>query len=334
MYNFMTRSSFDDEGMLEELRKETIGLLQHPSGMITGDMFDFPKLGNNSVGIASQYCDRLGRFENCQSGVMEGYVGLGGCGITNYSLFMPEKWFGDDHSDLRKQCKVPEDLGFRTKPQMMLEMILETHNSGTFKAKYIGLGREFGGDCAFLDSLPEDLTYFADIPATFCVFLGRTGNIVPEYYGSVRNSVEATSLYPRSVEDIARDCSIPWVDVALGSGAKGPIITREKCIKVIVVRNGNPGKDIWLYVRQLNDSSIKYSLCNECLDATPGAIRIPALMRCSMERCFDEHKNNLGVASYEVRSWPGWRRHILFTLIAHSFVLKLRRKFSTRIDSP
>ncbi|MDR1041266.1 MAG: hypothetical protein LBR80_14095, partial [Deltaproteobacteria bacterium] len=35
-----------------------------------------------------------------------------------------------------------------------------------------------------------------------------------------------------------------------------------------------------------------------------------------------------------VRSWTGWRRHILFTLIAHLFIIKLRRRFSIKIDSP
>ena len=33
---------------------------------------------------------------------------------------------------------------------------------------------------------------------------------------------------------------------------------------------------------------------------------------------------------YEVRSWPGWHRHILITLIAHLFVNKLRRQFSVQ----
>ena len=33
---------------------------------------------------------------------------------------------------------------------------------------------------------------------------------------------------------------------------------------------------------------------------------------------------------YEVRSWPGWHRHILITLLAHLFVNKLRQQFSVQ----
>jgi hypothetical protein len=37
---------------------------------------------------------------------------------------------------------------------------------------------------------------------------------------------------------------------------------------------------------------------------------------------------------YELRSLTGWRRHMLITLIAHLFIIKLRRRFSLKIDTP
>ena len=51
-------------------------------------------------------------------------------------------------------------------------------------------------------------------------------------------------------------------------------------------------------------------------------------MRWSIEQCFRECKNNLGMNHCEIRSWEGWHRHILFVFIAHLFIIKLRIAFS------
>jgi hypothetical protein len=56
------------------------------------------------------------------------------------------------------------------------------------------------------------------------------------------------------------------------------------------------------------------------------------LTRWSIEQCFEECKKHLGMDHYEVRTWQGWRRHILMTLIAHLLVIKLRRKFAAQPD--
>jgi hypothetical protein len=136
------------------------------------------------------------------------------------------------------------------------------------------------------------------------------------------------------VKDIADDPSFPWRNVVLGNGAKGPMVAKDKCVKVVEARDGKPGKNVWLYVRKLEDGSIKYALSNESMDATIEMVRAPAMMRWSIEQCFKECKDYLGMDQYEARSWTAWRRHILFTLIAHLFIIKLRREFSVKTETP
>jgi hypothetical protein len=113
----------------------------------------------------------------------------------------------------------------------------------------------------------------------------------------------------------------------LGIGAKGPVITNDKFLRVVEVRDKKPGKNVWLYIRKLADGKIKYALCNESVDATAEDIRRPALMRWAIEQCFKECKDYLGMDHYESRSWHGWRRHMLLCTIAHLFVIKLRMEF-------
>ena len=68
--------------MLSEYQTELSELLVHDEGMLTGDDSGFPKKGNNSVGVARQYCGNTGKVDNCQNGVMVGYASPRGYGLV------------------------------------------------------------------------------------------------------------------------------------------------------------------------------------------------------------------------------------------------------------
>jgi hypothetical protein len=321
--------------MLGAYQKEAGKTLFHPEGMITGDGCDFPKKGKHSAGVQRQYCGRLGKTENCQASVMTGYAGPLGYALLDYELYMPETWFDGAHADLRKKCAVPGTLKFKTKNQILSESIRKIAGSEGFDGKYVGVDSSFGNDKDFLDSLPEKLIYFADVHSNCLVYRSRPEMHIPEYGGKGKKPVnEKPSFPPVTVKEIAGDDAIPWNDVVLGIGAKGPIITKDKCMPVVEVRDNAPGKDVWLYIRQIEDGSVKYALCNETADAAIADIRKPALMRWSIEQCFNECKNHLGMDHYEVRTWHGWRRHMLITFLSHLFVIKLRKQLSVKPHAP
>jgi SRSO17 transposase len=91
--------------------------------MLTIDESGFPKKGDNSVGVAPQYCGSVGKVANSQVGVFVGYSGSKGYGLISTQMFMPEKWFDEEHKQRREDCAVPEDLTFKTKPQLALDLI-------------------------------------------------------------------------------------------------------------------------------------------------------------------------------------------------------------------
>ena len=330
---FMTDSLFDNEGMLGEYQKDVGEFLAEPEGMITGDGCDFPKKGKNSVGVARQYCGPLGKVDSCQASVFLGYSGSKGYGLVDCELYMPDKWFEPGYEALRKRCKTPEGLEFKTKNRLLLELIEKAVASGNLRAKYVGVDSAFGNDHEFLDSIPGNLIYFASIPSDHHVFSQRPDMLVPAHTGRGRKPSAAPSFPPLEVKKIVDQSSVPWEEVVLGIGAKGPIITADKCLKVVEVRDGKPGKDVWLYARRLADGTVKYALCNESMDASPKDVRKPALMRWSIEQCFHECKEYLGMDHYELRSWTGWRRHMLLVFISHLFLNKLRRRFSLKKDA-
>ena len=207
--------------------------------------------------------------------------------------------------------------------------------SGLFEARYVGADSFFGNDTEFLDRIPEGLVYFVDVKKNRMVFTERPDTAIPEYSGRGRKPIrELPSFSPCTVEDIAKDESIPWNDVVLDIGAQGPIITQDKYLRVVESIDGLPRNDIWLYIRKLDNKNIKYALCNESPDATIEDLRKPALMRWSIEQCFKECKDYLGMDHYESRSWPAWYRHILLCHVAHLFILKLRKEFSCNQQKP
>jgi SRSO17 transposase len=333
--NFMSRSKWDAAGMRVEYCKELSGLLSHDEGMVTGDDTGFPKKGGNSVGVARQCCGNTGKIDNCQSGIMVGYASTRGYGLVNYELYMPKQWFKSDHADLRKKCDVPSSVQFKAKNEMLLEMIQDTLRSGLFPAKYVGVDSVFGSDDDFLDGLPEGLIYFADVHSNQPVFADKPDVYIPAYSGRGRKPAKRkTDAVPLAVKKVIEKSDAPWEREVLAIGLKDPVIVKDKCLLVSEVRNGLPGKDVWLYARKLDDDVVKYALCNAPVDASKQEIRKLALMRWSIEQCFKECKDYLGMDHYESRSWDAWHRHILLTLIAHLFIIKLRSGFSRRSQEP
>ena len=333
--NFMGKAKWGDDSMHGEYRVDTSLQLSHDGGMFTVDETGYRKKGKNSVGVARQYSGQTGKVDNCQIGVMAGYVSPLGYGLIDYELYMPKQWFEVSHAELRKKCGVPSNLTFRTKGEIATEMIQRASDSGLFQAKYVGADSIYGSDVRFLDSLPESLIYFADVKSDQRLFLTRPALVTKPYSGMGRMPSKLFPEFkPCTARDIAEMDDLPWSDTVLAIGAKGPIITKDKIVRVVEVRDKKPGKDIWLYIRRLSDGKLKFALCNAPADATCEYIRKLALMRWTIEQCFYECKEHLGMDHCETRSWIGWRRHMLLCLIAHLFIIKIRTEFDFKPQSP
>jgi SRSO17 transposase len=75
-----------------------------PGGMLCADGNDFAEKGKDSVGVYRQRGGRLGKTENCQAGVFAGYASEKGYGLLDSRLYLPEIWFSDCQTKL-KRCR-------------------------------------------------------------------------------------------------------------------------------------------------------------------------------------------------------------------------------------
>ena len=335
---FFNQGKVSQESLLAIHQANVIELLGEADGMANVDGSDFPKKGKHSVGVARQHCGILGKTDNCQAGVFAGYSSSQGYALLDRRLYVPKKWFGEDYRKRYLQCGVPDDLTFKTKNELALDMLKDCRDRGA-PFRWIGCDSAFGADRDFLAGLPADCYYFADVRENQLVFPEWPEMILPEQQRGRRPRYPRPSISPVRVSSIAQDETIPWETTCLGEGSKGPIYTRTKRLRIVrteINQGGNkcirPIDEVWLYIREYENGRIKYSFSNAPADIAQTELDRAATMRWPIEQCFNECKSHLGMDHYESRSWNAWHLHMLLVIIAHFFTMRLRHRFKT--DQP
>ncbi len=332
LQRFMKTYHWDHEAMQLKHQILLSPLIADPQGMINVDSSEFTKKGKESVGVSRQYCGEIGKVENCQSGVFVGYSSEKGYGLLAGRLYMPEIWFSREYAQRRRDNLVPKDLGFKTKMEIALELIHQVTRTQLFPARWIGCDATFGSDADFLNSLPQDIYYFADVRSDAQVFVQKPKFWIPPYSGRgpkpKRPRLSPSQPRPKTVAILARSGKCHWESVILAEGAKGPIIAKVTRLRVYPSRKGLPQDNpVWLFIRTTPDGKTKFSFSNASMDTPLSEMGKASVMRWPIEQCFEEGKSQLGMDHYEHRSWPGWHRHMIYVFLGLHFMLRLRIQF-------
>jgi SRSO17 transposase len=336
---FFKQCKISQEQMVQRHQEYATALLAEPNGMITIDGSDFPKKGDDSVGVTRQHCGILGKTDNCQAGVFIGYSGSRGYTLLDRRLYMPQKWFEEEFRARWKACEVPTDLTFKTKNELATDMLKNLPKETPYR--WIGCDSAFGSDRNFLANLPEHAYYFADVQQRQLVFLEMPTMEIPPAKRGRACQYPRPSVGPVSLESIAANDRVPWKTIVLAEGSKGPIVTKTKCLRVVRAQIDKGGRncampldEVWLYIREYENKRIKYSLSNAPADMARSELDRAATMRWPIEQCFNECKGYLGMDHYESRSWKAWHMHMLLVLIAHLFTVMLRQQFKSLDNIP
>lgn len=329
LQKFITNYRWDDTVLMARAQAMLSELIAEENAMITLDGSDIPKKGNESVGVARQYCGNTGKIDNCQAGVFVGYTSSKGYGLIDRELYMPEPWFSDEYAERRAKCQIPEDLVFKTKNQIALELINKVLNTGLFPAEWVAFDAGFGCDSKFRDAVDSTgLKYLGDIKSNTLVWLNRPEVGIPAYSGRGRRPEKEQVLAGQElavhVSDIAHDPELEWETTILAEGIQGPIIAQLCFMRVVEYKDELPGKDLWLGLRRDVDGKLRYAFSNAPADIPKEELKRALSMRWPIEQCFEDGKKYLGMDHYEHRSWPGWHRHMSYVILAQLFLLRLR----------
>src|SRR5262245_41747531 len=166
-----------DQDDLNRQRVETMTRLpSEGNGVLIFDDTGFAKQGRCSVGVARQYSGTLGKTGNCQVAVNCHYAERTIAWPVASRLYLPEPWALD--ADRREKARVPEDVTFRTKPQIALDLLDRARSWGVRWA-CVTADADYGDTPNFLAGLEgRRQRYVVAVRADFAVSLSRRGGEV------------------------------------------------------------------------------------------------------------------------------------------------------------
>jgi SRSO17 transposase len=293
------------------------------------DESGFEKSGTESVGVARQYCGRLGKVDNCQVGVyLVGVTPDGTCPLDQ-QLFLPETWIKD--KTRRRNTQVPKEIAYQSKPQIGGGMIRRTHQAGHVKFDWIT------GDALYGDSGPlraemeaDGQRYVLAVRPNLTVWIEDPGSRTTVTLGSKQRKRHGTWRHPncRSLNQLGKDVPADaWQAMQLREGSKGPLVYEFARMRVWMPRDGHPAQPGWAVFRRSLDGSREVSpyLSNADEETTLEELALVISTRWRVEEYFEDAKKHLGMADYETRAWTSWHHHMALVALAHFIVTLTRR---------
>ena len=177
LLHFVANAPWSDDAVLTKVRQMVLPKIE-ALGPIEASIIDdtgFPKKGKHSVGVARQYCGQLGKQDNCQAVVSLSIANHHASLPIAHQLYLPEAWADDP--DRRKQAKIPEDIVFKTKPQIALDQ-LKTAQAAGIPLGTVLADSGYGYDSQFRDGVTKlGLLYAVGIQSN--VLMWKADAILP-----------------------------------------------------------------------------------------------------------------------------------------------------------
>jgi len=285
------------------------------------------KKGDRSVGVQRQYSGTLGKIGNCQvivslHGVSDSF---GAC--LGLQLYLPESWCED--AVRRKQAKVPEELEFKKKWEIALELLDAASNNGGPRLPVLA-DAGYGDSREFRDELRErGLKYVTAISSQTSIWRPGTKLEVRESKGPGRPRTRAEALdgsKPVLVDVLANELwnNGRFKNICWRRGSKGPLEAEFAAVRVRSAERRTkklpPGKEEWLIVEREKTGDFKYYLSSMSARSSLRSMVRLAKMRWHIERDYQDMKQELGFDRYEGRSWGGLHHHLAMVALMHAFV--------------
>ncbi len=317
---FLGMSPWDDVPLRDELASQVGKQLGQADGVIVFDPSAFPKSGKESVGVARQWCGRLGKIENCQVGIFMGYVSAIEHTLVDTRLYLPKEWTED-----RKRCEkagIPKNIRHRTRHQLCLDMLAK--QGETLPHSWITGDDEMGRPYWFrrrLSKLGE--RYLLAVPSN--TQIRDLQEDPPQYSGRGR---PPRRPWVRVDRWLAMLGDKDWTTVDVRDGTKGPLVV-EMVKRPVVGRTDKrqEGHEEALVVIRYKDRDdrrvvkVDYYLSNADLETELLEFGRAAKAEHRIEECIQRAKSEAGLADYEVRTWRGWHHHQALSLIATWFLV-------------
>ncbi len=287
----------------------------------------FPKQGKHSPGVKRQYSGTLGKIGNCQIGVSVHAVGERGTAPLGWALYLPEEWCED--AERRASAKIPGSVGFKTKPELGVELVEQAAGWDVPAAPVLG-DEAYGDNTALRDRLDgAGSAYVLAVGAATKVFSPGTVFAVPTQTATTGRpkSRQRPDREPETIAAlVARLGSDQARTVAFRDGPDGhPVTSRFVFVPVRAAhdwRKGRSRREELLIAEwpEGADEPVDYWITNLPVDTDPEQLARLCRLRWKIELDYKQLKGELGLDHYEGRSWIGWHHHTALVTVAHGFL--------------
>jgi SRSO17 transposase len=302
--HLLGRADWDADAVRDDLTAYVVEHLADPDGALILDETGFLKKGTKSAGVQRQYSGTAGRVENCQVGVFLAFAGKHGHAFLDRELYLPKDWANDPGR--RRAARIPVDVTFATKPQLAKRLLERAFAAGV-TAAWVTADEVYGCDSALRRWLEERRQPY--------VLAVRSDQRLWVDFRQVPAATVAAAVPQRA-----------WRRLSCGAGAKGP--RRYDWWSMPINRPTSDELQRWLLVRRGVSDPTELAYYFAAAPAGTPLVRLAeaAGMRWAVECGFEAVKGECGLADYEVRSWPGWYRHVTLSLFAHALLAVIRAR--------
>lgn len=295
--HFMGGGHWEWEPLMDLLRQEVSREIGVANGSLVLDGSANPKKGEATVGVARQWCGRLGKQDNCVIGVYAAYVGKDDAAVLVASeLFLPREW-ADDWKR-RREVEVPTVVAYRSQPRIAREMLARLASKLPFQ--WVLGGDEFGRRAFRDEARALSRSYLVDVPRSTKVRRVRKGTD-----GTLERKQWAVGELRRRIP------VVDWAYFHVRDGEKGFIEVRATMLQVATEREGQPWARETLVLIETLDGLDRWYCLGHAPDGAPLAEFVrQAGPRHRTEETFEEAKGEVGLDHFETRTWQGWHHHM------------------------
>lgn len=351
LQRFLESIEWDEELLRDRCQQLVAADHADPQAIGVIDESGMPKSGRDTVGVERQWCGRTGKVDNCVVVVHVGYVAPNFHCLLDSELYLPRSWADDRQR--REKAYVPEDVQFRTKPQIALDQVDRALSHGIQVAAW-NFDELYGRDTKFLDGLDErKQTFVGEVPANFHGWL-RAPRVLSQAPKNASRRARRRK-YPRRTRR-PRACEVQnlvkysvvfrkqtWKRFYIKDSQKGPVVWEVKRARFYRKQSNDlPSEACCLIVARnvLNPKEVKYFLANVVpleLDSleeeAEEGVKLTWLLwvafrRWPIEQCFRQAKNELGLDHFEVRGWRCVHRHLYLTQLSLLFCARVRQEYA------
>ncbi len=329
------QGAWSDERVLGAIRDLVLPAITR-NGAITAWIIDdtgFPKKGRHSVGVTRQYCGQLGKQDNCQVAVSLSIANQAASLPVAYRLYLPDSWASDPVR--RSKAGVPDEVTFRTKPEIALDQIQAALRAGIPPAPVL-MDAGYGTDTDLRTALTElGLAYAAGIQPHTTVWPPGQGPLPPKPWSGRGRPTSRwrrdAEHQPVTVKDLALGLpTSAWETITWREGSAGPLTSRFARQRVRAAHRDQSLKEIrpeeWLLVEWSEDKEqpTKYWLSTLPDDMSFADLVETTKLRWRIERDYQDLKQEVGLGHYEGRGWRGFHHHATLCIAAYGFLITER----------